>query len=134
MTWVTEFLHQASPLLVIGVVITVGVLFGGAVRRVGLPSMTGQIIAGIVMGRAGFDLFGDEVLRDLRPLTQVALGLIAVTVGAHLNFQRLRNAARRLSWLLLAETLITPLLVFVAILSVPGTSTTRRATSMERST
>ena len=40
------------------------------------------------------DLFGDEPLESLEPLTHLALGLIAITVGAHLNIRRLRNAVR----------------------------------------
>jgi hypothetical protein len=34
-----------------------------------------------------------------------------VTVGAHLYVHRLRNAVRRLSYLLIAESTITPLIV-----------------------
>jgi len=54
-------------------------------------------------------------LDGLEPLTQFALGLIAVTVGAHLNIRRLRNAGRRLFFLLLTEATILPLLVFVSV-------------------
>ena len=40
-------LHAASPLLIVAVVILVGVGFGAAARRVGLPGITGQILAGV---------------------------------------------------------------------------------------
>ena len=108
-------LHDASPLLVLAVVILVGVAFGAGARRVGLPAVTGQILAGLVIGRAGLDLFGAEGLEKLQPLTGFALGLIAVTVGAHLNLRRLRNAGRRLFALVLTEATVTPALVYVAM-------------------
>ena len=100
----------------------VGVALGSLLRRVGLPGVTGQILGGLVIGRSGLDLFGHDALRALQPLTHLALGLIAVTVGAHLNIPRLRNAGRRLSALLLTEATITPLIVFGALYFLSGTS------------
>ena len=102
--------------------IVVGVALGSVVRRVGLPGVTGQILGGLIIGRSGLDLFGQDALHALRPLTHLALGLIAVTVGAHLNIARLRNAGRRLSYLLLTEATITPLIVFAAIYFLSDTS------------
>ncbi|MDG2333564.1 MAG: cation:proton antiporter [Myxococcota bacterium] len=122
MVWASEFLAQAGPLLTLALIILAGVSLGGIARRLGLPGVTGQILGGVLLGRAGLDLFDASALRGLEPLTHLALGLIAVTVGAHLNIQRLRNAGRRLVYLLLAESLITPLLVFTALFALPGSS------------
>jgi len=110
----TESLHHAEPLLLLAVVLVAGIFFGALARRIRLPGITGQIVGGVLIGGAGFDLFGEASLAGLEPLTDIALGLIAVTVGAHLHVQRLRNAVRRLSYLLIAESTITPLLVFGA--------------------
>ena len=117
-----EGLRDAGPLLILAVVILVGVAFGAAARRVGLPGITGQILAGLVMGRSGLDLFGEQSLAGLEPLTHFALGLMAVTVGAHLNLRRLRNAGRRLFLLFLTEATITPILVFTSIWLLGRTS------------
>jgi len=115
-------LEDANALLVLAIVILVGVAFGAAARRIGLPGITGQIVGGIMLGRAGFDLFEDDTLHGLQPLTYLALGLIAVTVGAHLNLRRLRNAGRRLSLLFLCEATITPAVVYVALRWLGGMS------------
>ena len=117
-----ESLHHASPILLLAVVLLAGSLFGSLARRLRLPSVTGQILGGILIGGAGFDLFGHESLGGLEPLTDIALGLIAVTVGAHLHIHRLRNAVRRLSYLLIAESTVTPLLVFAVLYGLGGTS------------
>ena len=113
-------LEHASPLLVLAIVIVSGVAFGAATRRLGLPGVTGQILGGLIVGRSGLDLFGDEPLEALEPLTHLALGLIAITVGAHLNLRRLRNAGRRLFYLLLTESTITPFVVFAALRLLGG--------------
>ena len=89
-------LHAAGPLLTLAIVILFGVAFGGLAKAIRLPSVPGQILAGVLIGEVGFDLFGDEPVQGLQPLTHFALGLIAFTVGSHLNVRRLRNAGKRL--------------------------------------
>jgi len=108
---VLEVLHHAEPLLLLAMILVAGTICGALSRRLGLPGITGQILGGIAMGGAGFGLFSEHSLSGLEPITDIALSLIAVTVGAHLHVPRLRNAVRRLSYLLLAESTITPLLV-----------------------
>ncbi len=119
---IMQALHQASPLLLLAVVLVAGIFFGALARRLRLPGITGQIVGGVLIGRAGFDLFGEASIAGLEPLTDIALGLIAATVGAHLHVQRLRNAVRRLFYLLIAESTITPLLVFAVAYGLGGAS------------
>ena len=103
-----DALHHAEPLLLLAVVLTAGTIFGALARQLGIPGITGQIVGGVLIGHAGLDLFGEASIAGLEPLTDIALSLIAVTVGAHLHVPRLRNAVRRLSYLLIAESTITP--------------------------
>jgi Kef-type K+ transport system membrane component KefB/mannitol/fructose-specific phosphotransferase system IIA component len=122
MTSAFESLHNAGPLLLLAIVLLSGSLFGALARRLGLPGITGQIIGGILIGGVGLDLFSKQSIAGLEPLTEIALGLIAVTVGAHLHIGRLSNAVRRLSYLLIAESTITPLIVFSACYGLGGAS------------
>ncbi|TDJ72246.1 MAG: PTS fructose transporter subunit IIA [Planctomycetota bacterium] len=113
-------LTEANPLLTLAVVLVAGAAFGGLARRIHFPSVTGQILAGIVMGPSVLEVFDRGTLEGLHPVTHFALGLIAVMVGSHLNFHRLRNARKRLALLLLLEATLTPALVFVAARSASG--------------
>lgn len=119
---IMESLHHAEPLLLLAAVLVAGIFFGALARLVRLPGITGQIVGGVLIGRAGLDLFGEASVAGLEPLTDIALSLIAVTVGAHLHLSRLRNAVRRLSYLLIAESTITPLLVFAGVYGLGGAS------------
>jgi hypothetical protein len=101
-------LRHAGPLLILAMTILCGVAFGEIARAMRIPAITGQIIAGLLLGRSGLDLFDEASLAGLQPLTQFALGLIALTVGAHLNIKRLRNAGRRLFFLLITESRCSP--------------------------
>ncbi len=117
---VSTLLQQGGPLLLLACVILAGIGAGSLAHRLGLPGITGQILVGVALGRAGLDLVGEEAIDSLAPLTDLALGLIAVTVGAHLNLDRLRNAGRRLGALLLFESLVTPLVVFATLTWIGG--------------
>lgn len=113
-------LEHSSALLVLAIVILVGVGFGAVARRLGLPGITGQILGGVLLGQAGLGLFSADSLHELQPITHLALGLIAVTVGAHLNLSRLRNAGRRLFFLFVSEATITPAIVYLALRYLGG--------------
>ena len=115
-------LHHAEPLLLLALVLLIGTIFGALAKRMGVPGVTGQIVGGVVLGNAGLRLFSEDSLQGLAPLTDIALSLIAVTVGAHLHLPRLANAVRRLSYLLIAEATITPLLVFAVVYGIGGAS------------
>lgn len=110
-------LPEADPLFILAAVLVAGTLLGWAAQRLRLPAVTGQIVAGVLLGPSALALFEEEGVSGLAPLTHFALALIGVTVGAHLNVRRLRNAGRRLFWLLIAEATITPLLVGGLILT-----------------
>jgi Kef-type K+ transport system membrane component KefB/mannitol/fructose-specific phosphotransferase system IIA component (Ntr-type) len=110
----------ANTLLAIALVLVFGVALGAAAKRLHLPSVTGQILAGVLLGPSALHLFDRQVVHGLSPLTHFALGLMAVTVGAHLNLRRLRNAGKRLFFLLLAEATLVPLVVFVGLYFLTG--------------
>lgn len=109
-------LPHADPLLILATVLAGGLALGQAVQRIHLPGVTGQILAGVLLGSSGLHVFDDDSVAGLEPLTHFALALIGVTVGAHLNLRRLRNAGRRLAWILVAEATVTPLVVALVVL------------------
>lgn len=111
-------LPAPGPLLTVAIVLIVGVGAGSLSKRARLPSMTGQLVAGVLLGIVMHRFVEGDPTTSLAPLTDFALGLIAVTVGSHLNFRRLRNAGRRLVFLLVAESTILPLLVYAAVTRV----------------
>ena len=107
--------NLTDPFAVLSVVLVAGLGLGWVAQRARLPGVTGQILAGVLIGPAVFGLFSEAAVHRLQPLTHFALALIGVTVGAHLNLRRLRNAGKRLILLLAAEAVIVPLLVILAI-------------------
>ena len=107
-------LEGISPLLSLAILLVAGLLFGNLAHRLRLPSVTGQILIGMILGPSVLNLFSRQTVLQFQPFTMFALGLIAVTVGSHLNIRKLRNAYSRLGLLLLLEATATPLIVFTA--------------------
>ncbi|MCA9050725.1 MAG: cation:proton antiporter, partial [Planctomycetaceae bacterium] len=109
--------NELNVLLVLAVILVFGTIFGALAKRFHLPSVTGQILAGILIGGSVLKILSDHDIHSLEPLVDFALGLMAVSVGSHLNFRRLAVARRRLSLLLLFEATLTPLLVFGGLMT-----------------
>ena len=113
------FEHQ-GPILSLALVLIAGIASGALARWLRAPTVTGQILAGIVVGPSLLNLFAEHAIANLTPVIDFALGLMAVAVGNQLRFRRLRNAKRRLGMLALLETLLTPGLVFALAYWVGG--------------
>ena len=115
-------LDDANTLLILAVILVAGTISGAIAKRFNLPSVTGQILAGVLMGESVLKLLTAERLHSLDALVKFALGLMAVAVGSHLNFKRLRPARRRLFWLLLLEATLTPALVYCGVIAFSQTT------------
>ncbi|MFP6598261.1 MAG: hypothetical protein VCC01_12450, partial [Candidatus Hydrogenedentota bacterium] len=91
-----------GPLLILGVVLIAGSAGGWVARRLHVPSITGNIIAGTLLAVTVFR--GVGVARELQPLSSFAIGLIAVTAGEHFSYRRIHNALRRIMFISIFES------------------------------
>jgi len=109
---------EANIILTFAVVLAAGVASGQIAKRLRLPSVTGQILVGILLGQSGIQWFGVEDAHRLEPVIDFALGLMAVAVGSHLHFAKLRVARRRLVLQAVLEATVTPLLVYSLVMYI----------------
>lgn len=102
-----------GPLLILGVILVAGSAGGWVARRLHVPSITGNIIAGMLLA---FTLFNHtNVARELQGLSSFAIGLIAVTAGGHFSYRRIHNALRRILFISILEAIGAVLFVFFAL-------------------
>ncbi len=113
-----------QPLWNMAIVLISGIIGGELVGRIHLPKVTGWIGTGILLRALELDGLtpGPDGLDRFLPYMHFVLGYIAFTVGAALHFGKLRNARLRLSFVVVGEMFITPLIVFLALYFVGGMS------------
>lgn len=105
-----ELLSQ-HPLFTIGILLLLGYLIGKLVGRIGLPDITGFIIAGLLVGEALLGLVPVHMGEGLSLVTEVALGLIAITIGGEFYWVKLK----RLGKAIVIVTLVQLVAAFAAV-------------------
>ena len=88
-----EYLH-IHPLFAAGVILLAGYYLGRLARVIRLPEITGYIFAGLLVGKSFLHIVPHEVERSLGIFTQIALGLIALTIGGEFSFSKLKRLGR----------------------------------------
>ncbi len=98
--------------LYIALLLSAGLVGAKLCQQVHLPSVTGYIIAGLLLGPTGFSIVTIEHLgSNLNHLTQIALMLIAFGIGEHIEIKKLKQYGRSLVWISLAEAVFAFLTV-----------------------
>lgn len=113
-----------DPLYQLALVLVAGIIGGELFSLIRLPKVTGWIFTGILLrGTAAWHGeatgLSEMTTAGFRPYMSFVLGYIAFTVGAALHFASLRNAEKRLGFLLLGEAIVTPSVV-VGLMMVAG--------------
>ena len=102
--------------LLLALILTISFIVAKAGQMVRLPSVTGFIAAGILLGPSGLNVITTEVTgNQLRHFTQIALMLIAFGIGEHLELKRLKVTAKTVLSICLVDTAAALLLVAGAI-------------------
>ncbi|MDP9148600.1 MAG: sodium:proton exchanger [Myxococcota bacterium] len=98
----------------IGFLLLAGTLTSELAAPLGLPHLTGYLLAGIASGPHVLRLVDDPTVRSLSPINTLALSLIALAGGAELDLAAVRKGARSLAW----ATLVQSVFVLVAVSAV----------------
>ncbi|MCC6332716.1 MAG: cation:proton antiporter [Myxococcales bacterium] len=102
----------------LGLLLLAGTLASELVEVVGLPHLSGYLLAGILVGPHVLNLVEHQTVEELGALNALALALIALAGGAELRLDALRKAARSLVWAHLLQTFLVLLAVAGAFLAL----------------
>lgn len=97
-----QFETESEPMeevtLGLALLLAVGMLAAKLGQKIRLPSVTGYILAGLLLGPSGIGLVTvDSVGHKLDHFTQIALMLIAFGIGEQIEIKRLRESAKSIS-------------------------------------
>ena len=74
-----------------GMLLLVGYFAGRLAEKFRLPAITGYILAGLVLSDSVTGIIHQTVALRMTSITEIALGMIAITVGAEFEISRLRK-------------------------------------------
>lgn len=88
----------------IAILLAAGLAASKVTQRFRLPSVTGYILAGLLLGPTGLGFITEERIgHNLTHFTQIALMLIAFGIGEHIELKKLRKHSKSLKWIALCE-------------------------------
>ncbi len=100
----------------IAVLLATGLLFAKIAQLIRLPSVSGYILAGLVLGPSFLGLLTMETIgHRLDHFTQIALMLIAFGIGEHIELRRLGSVAKDVGYIAVFQAVATFILVTACI-------------------
>ncbi len=89
----------------IALILALGLLAGKICQRLHFPSVTGYILAGLLLGPSAANFITEESIgHSLDHFTKIALMLIAFGIGEHIELKKLKRHTRSLLWIGICET------------------------------
>jgi len=99
-----ELVMAAEPWLLVGISVVLGYLVGKLAAKFRLPEVVGYIIGGLVLGPSLVNLLSLEVLDRMGLVSDLALALVAFTIGTELTFKLVKRLGAGLFVVILSES------------------------------
>ncbi len=106
---------QLNPLFALSIILLGGFFLGKLAERVYLPEITGFIVAGLIAGPYAVGLIPYESKQELQLLTELALSIIAFTVGSNLLRSTLARVGRSVAAMATGHIVLSFLFVTVGL-------------------
>lgn len=100
-------LLSQHPLFTVGIMLVMGYFIGTLAEKVKLPEITGFILAGLIMGSTITGIVPLEMEESLKVVTEVALGLIALTIGGEFYWAKLKRMGKEVVIITVVQIVIT---------------------------
>jgi Kef-type K+ transport system membrane component KefB len=94
-----------------GLLLITGYFLGKVANKIGLPSITGYIVSGLLLGESIAGIVHKEMAFQLTSVTEIALGLIALTIGAEFNIDTLKRTGPKVILITFFEALFAFVIV-----------------------
>lgn len=106
------------PLFLIGLLLIIGYFLGKLFGRLGLPDIAGFIFAGLMVNAFTTGLVSQDLNASLHVVTEVAIGLLAISVGAEFSIRKMRRIGRHIFVVTLTGLAVTFGVVFLACIGL----------------
>jgi Kef-type K+ transport system membrane component KefB len=113
-----ELESQLGTVAAIGFLLLAGTLMSELLETIGLPHLSGYLIAGIIGGPHVLHLVDHHTVEELAPINTLALALIAIAGGAELRIETVRTVVRSVAWALFLQCALGMVVVGVAFFAL----------------
>ncbi len=119
-------LSTEQILLSLAIALAAGLLMSRVAKPLGLPAVTGYLVAGILIGPYGLGLLGfggigfvsTENVKLFNVLSETALGFIAFTIGNEFRMSQLKKTGRTAVVVAILEALTATVCVDIAVIGI----------------
>lgn len=99
-------------ILKVSIALCVGFIFGKLAKKVSLPSVSGYLVGGLFLGPSFFNLIKDSDSNQLVFISEIALSVIAFSIGSEFLFSDLKKIGKSIMIITLLEVIGAIGLVF----------------------
>jgi Kef-type K+ transport system membrane component KefB len=106
---------SAHPVFALGILLAGGWLLGILAERFRIPSVTGFILAGMLLGPGMTGMVHGDLYEKLQTVTGIAVAVVAVVIGSELNMARIRKIRRAMATITSSQLVVTFLMAFAGL-------------------
>jgi Kef-type K+ transport system membrane component KefB len=110
--------HGSQWLLTFGFLILAAYSVGELAVMIRLPKITGYLAAGVLFGPSLFNTVTTQAIGELRPVSSLAIALIAYLAGAELRWDEVRKRGATIARILSAEMVLCFVALSVALIAL----------------
>jgi Kef-type K+ transport system membrane component KefB len=92
-----------NTLLIFGALLFLGLLFGSIAKRIGLPKITGYLVAGVLLSPKIIPIVPENFVTHTSSVTNIALAFVTFMVGGTLHWQTLKRQGKAITLITLLE-------------------------------
>jgi Kef-type K+ transport system membrane component KefB len=109
--------NRVTGLLATGLVITLGYILGELVRKLGLPRVSGYIVAGLILNPRITGFVSDSFVGSMGMTTNLSLAILTFAIGGTLAIGPLKELGKKILFIALGEAQLSALLVAAGCLA-----------------
>ncbi len=122
-----DFLETLHPLVYIGLLLLLSYVGGKVANYFRAPRVTGYLVIGMLLSPSVLGLFHERLVKEeLTWITDIALAIIAFSIGGSLEFAKIRKLGRHILWITSTQAfgafLVTTVFVAVFFYVIHGLS------------
>jgi Kef-type K+ transport system membrane component KefB len=107
-----------QSLLIVGIIVFTGFIFGELATKIRLPKVTGYILAGILLNPGLFNIVPQNFIVHTDPVTNIALSFITFSVGGTLFYPHIKRLGRGIFYMTVCEAEFAFLAVILGFLAI----------------